>query len=965
MMKKLIICGVIAIVFLFTAGLSMARAAEFSADMVQQKDGETSTSRLFVKGSMYRMEMEQEGRGYAEIVDRNEGTTTLLSPEEKQYMKLKNSGFRSMTANPFESFWYHARTHESRELGKEEVNGYACSKVLVSSGERDLFTGWISEKLDFPLKIVFHLGKGTAMELQNIRQGPVAPALFEIPGDYTQRKQARSAKRKKPAGPERKDWMGKVGAAGLVKAPLEKEMQPGEIIRLKIGKGKAFDFFSMYSMRIYAFYEGEPVAKVRGATAKTYFSPVEADEMVIHYDAGGTSKKGRIRIQPGEMPERMLSAGEEMRVEIKGDSDPVCRFVNMNEEAATVYYTWLSQGKELPSSKIGPQSHRSKDLGYKGEARQIAFSGSITDMVDTLVVKVPKGRVLVKAGQPFRAKTLADTVQKPPESKPEPAGTKEKSMKAEPAASQTAGQSASRAATIMFILDASGSMWGEVEGRDKIAIAKEVMAKLIRDLPDNTRAGLVAYGHRRKGDCKDVEELVQMSPLDKEGIIRVIQGLSPKGKTPITYSVRVTAEKLRELEDETTIILVSDGKESCGGDPCALVRKLKTSGLRFTMQVIGFDVTEEERKQLACMAEAGGGRYFTAKTADEFETAAREVVQETRTVGFLEIMAFRNESPVRARVTVFKQDTGQRVKKVNTFIGEKKPEIIRLKPGTYTVVFTDEELPGNPSRSFSDVKIALDQTVSRTARFDAGILELSAIKEGKSIHAHAKLYQEDERVGSGWLEEGKGASFSLSPGVYRVEVTDKSIPEEPVVSLKDIEIRSGQSISRQANFSLEGELKIEALKAGKSIHVHARVYKGDDQVVSGWLEEGEGASFKLLPGVYRVEIQDKKIPQEPMVVLEDIEVQPGQTVSKQAQFVQEGQLRIEAFKGGKSIHVHTRVYKGDDQVASGWLDEGKGKTFRLLPGTYRFEIKGPDGQVKEQKGISIKSGQATDVDIQF
>ncbi|MFP4036960.1 MAG: vWA domain-containing protein [Desulfobacteraceae bacterium] len=121
-------------------------------------------------------------------------------------------------------------------------------------------------------------------------------------------------------------------------------------------------------------------------------------------------------------------------------------------------------------------------------------------------------------------------------------------------------------------------MWGEVEGRDKIVIAKEVMAKLIRDLSKDTRAGLVAYGHRRKGDCEDVEELVPMSPLDKEGLIKVVQGLSPKGKTPISHSVKITAEKLRMLEEETTIILVSDGKESCGGDPCALVKELKESG---------------------------------------------------------------------------------------------------------------------------------------------------------------------------------------------------------------------------------------------------------------------------------------------------------------------------------------------------------------------------------------------------
>ena len=120
----------------------------------------------------------------------------------------------------------------------------------------------------------------------------------------------------------------------------------------------------------------------------------------------------------------------------------------------------------------------------------------------------------------------------------------------------------------VFILDASGSMWGQVDGTAKIAIAKEVLTGLIRELPDAAVVGLVAYGHRRKGDCDDVEELVALGPLDKETLVGRIQALSPKDKTPISRSVRLTADRLKGLEDETTIILVSDGKETCDPDPC-------------------------------------------------------------------------------------------------------------------------------------------------------------------------------------------------------------------------------------------------------------------------------------------------------------------------------------------------------------------------------------------------------------
>jgi Ca-activated chloride channel family protein len=142
------------------------------------------------------------------------------------------------------------------------------------------------------------------------------------------------------------------------------------------------------------------------------------------------------------------------------------------------------------------------------------------------------------------------------------------------AKSRAVGPSNRASGNIIFILDASGSMWGQVEGTAKIAIAKEVLTGLVRDLPDDAMVGLVAYGHRRKGDCDDVEELVALGPLDKEKIVGRIQDLSPKGKTPISRSVRLTDERIKDLKDETTIILVSDGKETCDPDPCTLVRDL-------------------------------------------------------------------------------------------------------------------------------------------------------------------------------------------------------------------------------------------------------------------------------------------------------------------------------------------------------------------------------------------------------
>jgi hypothetical protein len=209
---------------------------------------------------------------------------------------------------------------------------------------------------------------------------------------------------------------------------------------------------------------------------------------------------------------------------------------------------------------------------------------------------------------------------------------------------------------LMFILDASGSMWGQVEGTAKIVIAKEVLTDLIQGLPDDAVVGLVTYGHRRKGDCDDVEELIPLGPLNKQEMIAQVQKLNPKGKTPISRSVRLTAERIKHLEDETTIILVSDGKETCDPDPCGLVKELKASGIKFIMHVIGFDVTEEEKQELECMALEGGGQYYTAGNAKDFQLAAQEVVKKAseKPPVNLKVTSLKEGQPFEARVDVYR-----------------------------------------------------------------------------------------------------------------------------------------------------------------------------------------------------------------------------------------------------------------------------------------------------------------------
>jgi len=183
------------------------------------------------------------------------------------------------------------------------------------------------------------------------------------------------------------------------------------------------------------------------------------------------------------------------------------------------------------------------------------------------------------------------------------------------------------AENVVVVLDASGSMGGKVDGRSKIEIAREAIDGMIASWKPENAIGLVAYGHRRKGDCADIETVIPLGALDAGRFMATVNALEPKGMTPLSQAVIDAATALRSEERKATVILVSDGEETCKLDPCAVGAELERSGVDFTAHVIGFDVNDPSHQaQLRCLAENTGGRYFNARDARELDRAIRGAV---------------------------------------------------------------------------------------------------------------------------------------------------------------------------------------------------------------------------------------------------------------------------------------------------------------------------------------------------
>ncbi len=187
----------------------------------------------------------------------------------------------------------------------------------------------------------------------------------------------------------------------------------------------------------------------------------------------------------------------------------------------------------------------------------------------------------------------------------------------------TAAQAADRA---IIVLDASGSMWGQIDGKPKLEIAREALRSVLKTIPADTELGLMAYGHREKGSCSDIELVVPPAVGSAAAITAAADSMKFLGKTPLSAAVKQAAEDLKYTEEKATVVLITDGLETCNADPCALGKELEQSGVDFTAHVVGFGLTAEEGRQVACLAENTGGKYIQASDAKALEEALVQTV---------------------------------------------------------------------------------------------------------------------------------------------------------------------------------------------------------------------------------------------------------------------------------------------------------------------------------------------------
>lgn len=325
---------------------------------------------------------------------------------------------------------------------------------------------------------------------------------------------------------------------------------------------------------------------------------------------------------------------------------------------------------------------------------------------------------------------------------------------------------------VELILDSSGSM-AEVDatGQSRIDAAKQVLNSVIDQLPERegVNVGFRVYGHEgnnteagKAESCDSTELKVPVEGVDKEALRSQVGTYQPVGWTPIALSLRESEQDFPAAASNVVnaVVLVTDGLETCGGDPCSASRALKNGDSAITTHVIGFALAEEEQANLQCIVDESGGLLLGAGNAEELSAALFQVLEELDVVvmnGFLEIESIGGVFP-KATIDGVQEATDSNPSGEPFTATLTDSNKIELPAGKYDVHWA------NPSGQESQVQVEIEAektTVIRGSifRFPHGAGEIYILKDT----AGTVIWQDQIEAGD---------QVWVLPGVYRLELAE-------------------------------------------------------------------------------------------------------------------------------------------------------------------------------------------------
>ena len=189
-------------------------------------------------------------------------------------------------------------------------------------------------------------------------------------------------------------------------------------------------------------------------------------------------------------------------------------------------------------------------------------------------------------------------------------------------------QSADEPPNIMIIIDASRSMWGQIDGVNKVVSARNAVNAAVKQFGGQAPIGLVAYGHREASGCKDIHVMLNPGKHKASDVIKKVNSIKPKGSTPIAASLTKAANAAAYKEKPVSLVLIADGLDNCKADPCAVASELKQGGKDLTIHAIAFDKKAKDKlAALSCVAKNTGGTFSSTSNEADLTKSVKAAIE--------------------------------------------------------------------------------------------------------------------------------------------------------------------------------------------------------------------------------------------------------------------------------------------------------------------------------------------------
>ena len=358
--------------------------------------------------------------------------------------------------------------------------------------------------------------------------------------------------------------------------------------------------------------------------------------------------------------------------------------------------------------------------------------------------------------------------------------------------------------SVALILDASGSMHARLPGGESRIVAAQRAVKGVAALVDpNARLGLRVYGAKspaKDRNCEDSHVAVALAPASQAGpeIERAVDQVKAQGWTPIAHSLEQAAGDFPATSKDRAIVLVSDGKETCKGDPVVTAKALAAKGI--VVHTIGYAVDSAARMQLEGVARATGGKYFDAPDAPELAATLKAALHACK-VADVKRPAPTKPGKLRTTATawlkahpVVNSETGEKVGELNHTRHE-----LALQPGIYEVKFGASSWKG------------IEVRAGETTTIEPGTIRVN----GLVMLGWATVFDSETGAEHGRVDPND-TTVVVMPGLYNVRMkADAPVDWQHVrvdsgktVTLESVVVKMGRSI---------GEDKVRVLQEGKPI----------------------------------------------------------------------------------------------------------------------------------------------------